>query len=118
SVAQRATKWARRHRPVVWAAAILFLVLAIVVGVNRLWWVKQRAGAEGTARATLQVANRLQQEEKWDQALTVVRATETTLASLGASPALCHEVEQLVRDLEMVQRLHDVRLQAMGELDG
>jgi serine/threonine protein kinase/Flp pilus assembly protein TadD len=113
SLRQVAVRWARRHRPFVWAASVVFLVVAVLAGANGVWWLQKRARAEGTARAALDTATRLLKKEKWDEALTVIQGAENSLAGVGASPDLCREVEQLARDLEMVVRLREARMQKL-----
>jgi serine/threonine protein kinase len=107
---QRAIKWGRRHKPVMWAATAVLLVVAVLGGANALWWVQKRAGADGEARAAVEEASRLQQEEKWSEALSAVRRAEGVLAGTWPDPRLRQQIEQLAKDLEMAQRLEEARL--------
>src|SRR5262249_20207019 len=112
SLGQRARKWARRHRPLVGAAALVLLLAAVFGGSSWLWWAQESAGAAGEARAAVREAVQLQQEEKWSEALSAARRAEAVLAGFGADPDLRHQVEQLTRDLEMARRLEEARLRA------
>jgi len=114
----RGRKWARRHRPIVWAAAVVLLLAGVFGGSSGLWWLQKRAGAEGEARAAVREAVQLQQEEKWAEALSAVRRAEGVLAGFGADPELRRQVEQLGKDLEMARRLEEARLQGAAVKDG
>ncbi len=114
---QVARKWARRHKSVVGAAAVVLLLAAVFGGSTGLWWVQKRAGAEGEARAAVQEAVQLQQEEKWTEALSAVRRAEGVLAGVGADPDFRHQIEQLGKDLEMARRLEEAHLQQAAVKD-
>jgi serine/threonine protein kinase len=117
SLLQRARKWGRRHKPLVGALAAVLLAVALLGGAAGLWRVRTRAAAEGSARALLQEAWRLEQEEKWPEALNAVRHGQGLLAGVGADPGLSQQAEQLGKDLNMVARLEEVRLEASGPSD-
>src|SRR5207253_6934755 len=59
---QLAWKWARRHRPVVWAGAVVVLLAALLGGVNLLWHFEQRLAGDRQAQEALQDSLRWQQE--------------------------------------------------------
>jgi serine/threonine protein kinase/Flp pilus assembly protein TadD len=105
----RLRKWARRHRTVVWAAAAILLVVAVLGSGIGLWWVRMKADAEGEARAAVREAVALQEEEKWPEALGSARRAQAVLAGVGANRELQHEVDELANDLEMVHRLEAAR---------
>jgi serine/threonine protein kinase/Flp pilus assembly protein TadD len=112
-------KWARRHRAVVWAAAAVLLVTAVLGGGAWLWWGQKRATAEGEAREALREATRLQQQEKWAEALSAVRRAQGVLRGIGANPGLRKQADELGKDLEMARRQEEAQLQqAAGEKDG
>jgi serine/threonine protein kinase/Flp pilus assembly protein TadD len=100
---QRARSWARRHRPVVWSAAVgLFVALAVLAG-SVGWIVRDRAARQakvaGDLRVALTEAYRLRGEGKWLQAQLAARQAETLLSDAGAGPDLVGEVQDLLRDL-------------------
>jgi serine/threonine-protein kinase len=118
SLLQRGRKWARRHKAVVWSAAVLILLAALLGAGNALWWVQKRARAEGEAQAAVHEAVRLKQEEKWAEALSAVRRAEGVLAGFRADLGLWQQVAQLGKDLEMARRLEAARLLGTAGNDG
>jgi hypothetical protein len=110
SLRQMAARWARRHRAVVWAAAAVLLLTAVFGGSTWFWWAKKRATAEGEAWAALRQAIGLQQEERWDEALSAVGRARGVLAGVGASPTLWKQADELAKDLTMARRLQEARL--------
>jgi tetratricopeptide (TPR) repeat protein len=111
---QMAARWGRRHRAFVWAAAAVLLVAAVLGGGAWLSWVQRRADA----RAALQEANRLLEQERWPEALSAARRAKEVLAGVGADAGLRWQAEELSKDLEMAQRLQEARLQGTAEKDG
>jgi tetratricopeptide (TPR) repeat protein len=111
SLRQVVAKWARRHRPVVWAAAVVLLVAGLLGGGTGLWWLQKRAAAEGEARAALQEATEWQEQEKWNEALGTVRRAKGAIAGVWASTSLHEEIHERERDLEMARQLQEARLQ-------
>jgi serine/threonine protein kinase/Flp pilus assembly protein TadD len=110
SVLQRTRKWARRHRPVVWAAAIVLLVTAVLSGSAGLWWVQRRAESEAEARAAFDEAKRWQQQEKWSEALSAIRRAQGVLTGFGGDADLQRQLNQRRKEVEMAVRLDDARL--------
>jgi tetratricopeptide (TPR) repeat protein/serine/threonine protein kinase len=108
---QVAAKWARRHRGVVWTAAVMLgvlLVLSAGFGVYRL---QQRAVAQAQAEQALQEADDFQAEGRWPEALWAARRAEPLLRAGLVSEGLRRRVQERVTDLEMVDRLEQIRLQ-------
>ncbi len=118
SLYQRVRRWMRRHRAAVTAAVAVLLVVVVLGGVNGLWWLQKRAAAEAEARVELREAARLQEEEKWPEALGAVRRARGALAGVWADPALREEVDELGKDLEMARRLQEARLRLADIKDG
>jgi serine/threonine protein kinase/Flp pilus assembly protein TadD len=112
--AQRAAKWARRHRPVVWSA--LAALLAVVVAVaGSVGWVARdrtlrREQAVLEAAAAWEDIDQLRRQGKWTAALAVTRRVETLLAGGGADPDLRRQFAELGRDLQMAADLEEIRL--------
>jgi serine/threonine protein kinase/Flp pilus assembly protein TadD len=124
SAAYRLRKFARRNKGglAVTALSLLFLVL---LGSGVGWAVRDRAAqraeferdrTERQQRLTLQVdliladVDRLLGEQKWPEALVVVRQAEAALAGGEAAADLEAKVRKRVSDLELVERLEELRL--------
>jgi serine/threonine-protein kinase len=112
TIGQRLGRWASRHKPVAWASAVVLLFAALFGGATGLWWAQKRAGAEAAARAALDEAARLGQEERWREAMSATKRATEVLAGVGADPDLRKEVEELDKDLEMGGKLQEASLQA------
>src|SRR5262249_43824888 len=63
-------------------------------------------------------AARLQEEEKWPEALGAARRAKGALSGVGANPALRQQVEELGKDLEMACRVEEARLRAAAAVKG
>jgi tetratricopeptide (TPR) repeat protein len=109
SLARRARKWARRHRPVVWGA----VVVTLLAGGAGLWYrldrAERRADQRRGAEEAVVEAQRLQGQARWPQARAVLAQA---LAQLGetAPIELRQPLEQAQRDLDLVARLDSIRL--------
>jgi serine/threonine protein kinase/Tfp pilus assembly protein PilF len=113
----RFRKFTRRHRGAL-AVAGLLLIFLVLLGGAGLWWVQQRAGAAGEARAALAEAIGLLEEERWPEALSAARRAEAVLAGIGADPDLRRQAHEQIRDLDMAERLQEARLQRTAVKDG
>jgi serine/threonine protein kinase/tetratricopeptide (TPR) repeat protein len=118
ALVQRARKWARRHRALVWSAALVSLLAALMAGINGMWLAQRRSETAGAVEAVLQEAKTLQAEEKWPEALAAARRAEALVQLGGGGDGLRHRVQQLLRDLEMVRRLEEARLQRAAGAKG
>ena len=107
---QRAGKWARRHRAVVRATTALMLTL-LVLGGAALWREqRQRAAAERVVEASLAQAELLQQQERLEEVSAVLVVLEGELEGHGLE-ALRERVGRRKRDVELLTRLEEARLQ-------
>jgi serine/threonine protein kinase/Flp pilus assembly protein TadD len=111
---QRARKWARRHRPVVWSAAVsLLLALAVLAG-SIGWIVRDRAARQARnaadVQAALEEARRFQGEEKWGQGQAAAERAQALLKSGGGCAERRQSVHELLADLRLVGRLEELRL--------
>jgi serine/threonine protein kinase/Flp pilus assembly protein TadD len=113
----RCRKFARRNRGTL-AVAGLTLFFLVLLGGAGLWWSQQRAEAAGEARAALAEAAGLLEEERWPEALSAARRAEGVLAGVGADPDLRRQARELVRDLEMAERVQEARLKGTAVKDG
>jgi Flp pilus assembly protein TadD len=93
---------------------VLLLVVALLGGGAGLWWLQKRAGAHGEARAAVEEAMQLQQNEQWLEGLRVLRRAKEAVRSTWPDPNLRRQIEQLERDFEMAHRLEQVRIQAVA----
>jgi tetratricopeptide (TPR) repeat protein/serine/threonine protein kinase len=111
TLAQRAAKWRRRHPAVVWSAALITLILASSLG-----WIfrdrqARRTEAESRVVEALQVAEpKLRQGNPWDpELITAVRKAEAQLGDVVGG-GLQHQVEQLLADLTILEKIEEIRL--------
>jgi tetratricopeptide (TPR) repeat protein len=118
SLAQRARRWARRHRAAV-TATVLCLGMALAAAVGSVGWVLgERASRQEAAEAKVREAleeggRRLQEGNPYDPVLiTMVQQAQARVDAGAVGPELQGRVRQLRRDLDMLQRLEEARLQA------
>jgi serine/threonine protein kinase/Flp pilus assembly protein TadD len=118
SLRQRVGKWARRHRGLVLAAAVWLVTALAVVGGAAGWVVRDRAGhrdeGERQAREALNEAERLQEEEKWYEALSAAKRAEAALAN-DLEGERARQARVLHADFEMALRLEKARLLRAGQ---
>jgi serine/threonine protein kinase len=114
SLRQVATRWARRHRAVVWSVAAVLLVAAVLGAATWASWAQRRA----EALAALGEANRLLGQERWPEALSAARRASGVLAGVGADSGLRRQAEELSKDLEIAQRLQEAHLRETEVKDG
>ncbi len=118
---QRARKWARRHRPVVWSAAAALVVALAVLAGSAGWVARDQAARQARisdqARSALREARRCQEAGQWAEARSAARRAEALLAG-DSSADLQRHVRDLLADLRMVARLEEVRLLQSRVKDG
>jgi tetratricopeptide (TPR) repeat protein len=112
----RFRKFARRNRGALAVVGLILFFLMLLGGAG-LWWAQQQAGAAGEARAALAEATGLLKEERWREALSAARRAEVVLAGVGANSDLRRQARELIRDLEMAERLQEARLQGTAMRD-
>src|SRR5262249_12724928 len=112
SVGYRLRKFARRNKAALAVASVVAAAVLFVVG-SIGWMVRDRA-AERTERMTrvasqveliLQEVERLEQEQKWPEALEAARRAQAVLAGAEADKEISDRAHQVLADLEMVARL-------------
>jgi tetratricopeptide (TPR) repeat protein len=100
---ERARKWLRRHRPLVWSAAIAFLVTLTVLAGFAGWIVRDCAAWQAKivtdVEAALDEAQHYQKEGKWPQAQAAAKRAEFLLEEGAAEPDLAERVQNLLREL-------------------
>jgi len=107
---QRLRKWGRRHRAGVTAAALCLFVVAMLAGINGVWWLQKRASAHVEARAAIDEATRLLGQERWIEGLSAARRAQAILAGVWADPSLRQQADVLAKDLEMAHHLEEAQL--------
>jgi serine/threonine protein kinase/Flp pilus assembly protein TadD len=108
---QVAAKWARRHRGVVWAGAVMLAVVLVLGGGFGVWRMQLRAVAQAQASQALKEADDYQAEGKWPEARLAARRAEPLLSAGLLNEGLRRRVHEKVADLAMVDRLEQIRLQ-------
>jgi serine/threonine protein kinase/Flp pilus assembly protein TadD len=125
---QRARKWARRHRPAMWSAAVaLFGILAVLAG-SVGWVMRDRAARRARMTADLHTAldeaRRNQNDGNWPQAEAAAFRAGVLLQDAAADPELTEKVTALLGELaeqkaegQLVADLEEIRLR-QSEVDG
>jgi serine/threonine protein kinase/Tfp pilus assembly protein PilF len=111
---QRAVKWARRHRPIVGATAVVLLLALAAAGAFGWRELRQQAETERQVELALQEATIFQGEAKWPEALAAVKRAEVLLDSRGGGGMLRRRSHDLRRDLDMISACEEIRLRAKG----
>ena len=126
SAAYRFRKFARRNRTAL-AIAALILFFLVLLGGGFGWAVRDRAAREeqlaqertarqakvsGQLELILDEVARLEQAEKWSEALVSARRAEPALAADEAPPDIQERARQALADLELVRRIEEIRAQS------
>ncbi|HEV3445114.1 MAG TPA: tetratricopeptide repeat protein [Gemmataceae bacterium] len=111
SLAQRARKWARRHRPAVRAAAVAFVLVVAVLAGSIGWVIRDRAAREaaldGEVSRAVEKARSLIDDSRWPEAQALVQRTQQLLTTAGRRE-LPVKLLELQHDVNMAQRLEDM----------
>jgi tetratricopeptide (TPR) repeat protein/serine/threonine protein kinase len=110
-------KWARRHRPMVAAAAVVCVMALLFAAGTWLWMAQTRAQTVGAAQEALHRAELFRARSRWSEALESAQHAESLLQLVIGSPDLRQRVQAMAKDMEMVSHLEDVRLQQTGVKD-
>ncbi len=107
---RRLRKRRQRHRTAV--AAVAFVTLAVMVLGGAVLWreLDQRAATEYSVESALERVELLRQQEHWDEVLAVLVVAQGQLKDRGLDTQRLR-VHQLQRDLEMLRKLEEARLQ-------
>jgi tetratricopeptide (TPR) repeat protein len=112
SAAYRFRKFAKRNK-VALAIAALAMFFLVVLGGGVGWSIYDRtarqAKVSGQLELILDEVARLEQAEKWSDALVSARRAEPALAAGEAPPEIQERARQALTDLELVRRLEDIR---------
>jgi tetratricopeptide (TPR) repeat protein len=122
TVVQRLRKWARRHRPVVWSAAVALVIVLTVVAASVGWTAhdvaERRTRAEQEARdraeqdieALVKEVIWLLDQGKADEALATARRADSRASGSNVSQVRRAQVARLLKDADMVSELEKIRL--------
>ncbi|MEX2168570.1 MAG: tetratricopeptide repeat protein, partial [Pirellulales bacterium] len=115
SAAYRFRKFARRNKSALAIAALVLFFLAMLGG-SVGWTVRDRSARQARVSGQLELildeVARLEEAEKWSEALASARRAEPALATGEAPPRIQERVRQTLADLELVRRLDEIRAQS------
>jgi serine/threonine protein kinase/tetratricopeptide (TPR) repeat protein len=119
---RRLVKWSLRHKAVVWSAATAtaaaILVLASSIGwimSDRNWRLKE---TERQVNRAIEEADLFMSRTRWLEARTAMSRADGLLLAGRASDEMQRRVQQLNADLDMIDRLEEVRDHDAAMLDG
>jgi serine/threonine protein kinase/Tfp pilus assembly protein PilF len=131
SAGYRLRKFARRHkRELAMAALVLFFL--VLLGGGGGWVVRDRSAREAEAvrrqqerqaKVAAEVesifggVDRLENEQKWPQALEAARRAEAAVAVGETDPATTDRVHERLRELEFIDRLERIRMERAMQAD-
>jgi serine/threonine protein kinase/uncharacterized protein HemY len=115
SAAYRFRKFAKRNKAAL-AIAALAMFFLVVLGGGVGWSIYDRTARQAKVSGQLELilaeVAKLEQAEKWSEALTSARRAEPALAAGEAPPEIQERVRQTLLDLELVRRLDEIRAQS------
>jgi serine/threonine protein kinase/Flp pilus assembly protein TadD len=116
SAGYRLRKFARKNRK--WVSVAAVGVLAALLGAgNLLWLAQKRAETAGRVEEILRRAGDLQAQGKWAEALQAAEPAEAFIQLGGGSRELKQRVQALLKDLKMIQRMEEIRLEEQAPRD-
>jgi tetratricopeptide (TPR) repeat protein len=122
SLGRRARKWAGRHRSVVWSVATALALTLAVLGGSVGWVTRDRAArrleVEQVVGQALDETRRWQAEAKLPEALGAARQAEGVALGGPTGERLRQQVRARLADLELLERLENVRLEMTTVKDG
>jgi hypothetical protein len=118
TLVQRGRKWARRHRPVVWAAAVCCLVAVTATVASLAFIAGERAERHAKVAEALQEAGQALSEGNEPGARAAVERVAGLLTGAGGNRRLQQLLEQVKADLRMLADLEFARLQQAEVKDG
>ena len=132
SVGYRLRKFARRNKGALAVAATMLLLL-VLLGSGVGWILRDRSARDAAAaqelqerqaRVTGQVdsifreVDRLEEEQKWPEALEATRRADAAMAGGEAYPATAELVHKRLRELEFVDRVERIRIEGSAKGEG
>jgi tetratricopeptide (TPR) repeat protein len=117
----RFAKFARRNKGGL-AVAALVLFYLVLLGGSAGWTVRDRAARHarvaGQVEMILSEVDRLEREQNWPEALAAARRAEAAATGGEADAATAHRVRALLKDLEFIDRLEQIRMQRATQVAG
>jgi serine/threonine protein kinase/Flp pilus assembly protein TadD len=117
SVLRRARKWARRHRAGVTAAASVVLLPCTILAASVGWLARDHEGrrteTERAVIAALDESTARQEQRRLPEALSAARRAVGVADGGTADDVLRRRIRQRVADLELVERLENIRIDKM-----
>jgi Tfp pilus assembly protein PilF len=132
SMGYRLRKFARRNKAGL-AVAAMVLSFLVLLGSGMGWAVRDRQAREADIarerserqqRLTAQVelilveADRLEREQKWPEALAAARRAEAAVFGDEADAATAQRVRELLKDVELIDRVEQIRMESATIVDG
>jgi serine/threonine protein kinase/tetratricopeptide (TPR) repeat protein len=115
SLLRRAAKWSRRHRALVRSATVMLAVAAMILTASVGWVVRDTAAraveTERVVAEALGEASAWQEKRRLPEALSAARRASGLAASGTADDALLRRVRARLADLELQDKLENVRLE-------
>jgi serine/threonine protein kinase/Flp pilus assembly protein TadD len=103
TLVQRARRWARRHEPLIWSAAVGSFATLVVLAGSVGWVVRDRQARQARdlaeARAAVREAEQCRKECNWPQAQAAAKRAQLMLCDCGAEPELAEHVRGLLGEL-------------------
>jgi serine/threonine protein kinase/tetratricopeptide (TPR) repeat protein len=124
SVGYRLSKFARRNVRVLATSAVLGLALLVAFGAiaGSVGWAVRDQEARRTKLASqleliLDEVKQHEAKQQWPEALSATRRAEALLVGGGGDAALQRQVQDVLDDLKLVQRLEQIRLERADHED-
>jgi len=110
----RLARWGRRHKPLV-AAATAALLVGLAVLAGSFGWIAQeqavlRANNTQAVNAAMEETDSWQGQRRLPEALSAARRADRLVAGADVDQALGQQVRRRLADLELLDRLENIRL--------
>jgi serine/threonine protein kinase/Flp pilus assembly protein TadD len=115
---QRANKWARRHRALVWSSVSVLALAGLIAGVGFGWIAGDRAArrfeTKKAVTRALEESNVWQQKRKISEALSAAKRAVGLALSGESDQALRQEASARVQDLQLLEDFDYERIRYTG----
>jgi tetratricopeptide (TPR) repeat protein len=113
SLGYRLRKFSRRNKAALSVASVVLLSL-MLLGTGIGWAMRDRAERQSRVATQVEVilsdVDELQNEQKWPEALAAARRAEAAVKGGEADPETTERVDSLLKDLELIDRLEQIRM--------